>query len=239
MLTTVIVGNSNTFVREGLMVTPRGYANKYTIDTNGSVAREGEQSGRSLTMGLIGWKAHARAWLRADTARTLRDATRHFDMPLGELLSATTMHVADEASRCTDEAPCPWQSVEVAPAAFIDALKLASQWGRLRAVVRNDAGSVAELLIDDAVFERKGDWLNLVTDNFHLHVPWNRVHAAWITAHQGDIQGLYCCDAHGEPLLTLQPTGQRPRFDRVQLATQLDLLTPEIETQEEDNSDDE
>jgi len=30
MLTTVIVGSSNTFVFEGYMVTPRGYSNKYT-----------------------------------------------------------------------------------------------------------------------------------------------------------------------------------------------------------------
>jgi precorrin-3B C17-methyltransferase len=32
MLTTVIVGSSNTFVYEGYMVTPRGYTNKYTWD---------------------------------------------------------------------------------------------------------------------------------------------------------------------------------------------------------------
>ena len=32
MLTTVIIGSSNTFVYEGYMVTPRGYTNKYTWD---------------------------------------------------------------------------------------------------------------------------------------------------------------------------------------------------------------
>lgn len=32
MLTTVLVGSSQTFVFEGYMVTPRGYANKYTSD---------------------------------------------------------------------------------------------------------------------------------------------------------------------------------------------------------------
>ncbi|VAX35558.1 Cobalt-precorrin-3 C(17)-methyltransferase [hydrothermal vent metagenome] len=32
MLTTVIIGNSNTFLFEGYMVTPRGYTNKYTWD---------------------------------------------------------------------------------------------------------------------------------------------------------------------------------------------------------------
>lgn len=33
MLTTVIIGNSTTFMYEGLMITPRGYQRKYTLDT--------------------------------------------------------------------------------------------------------------------------------------------------------------------------------------------------------------
>jgi precorrin-3B C17-methyltransferase len=53
MLTTVLIGNSNTFVRHGLMVTPRGYANKYDMDSRG--AHAGEKAGRSLSTGLLGW----------------------------------------------------------------------------------------------------------------------------------------------------------------------------------------
>jgi precorrin-3B C17-methyltransferase len=45
MLTTVLVGNSNTFVFEGYMVTPRGYTNKYTFD--GDVL-PGQKPARSL-----------------------------------------------------------------------------------------------------------------------------------------------------------------------------------------------
>ena len=48
MLTTVLVGNSNTFMFEGYMVTPRGYTNKYTLD--GSVL-PGQRPGRSLVLG--------------------------------------------------------------------------------------------------------------------------------------------------------------------------------------------
>jgi precorrin-3B C17-methyltransferase len=47
MLTTVIVGSSNTFVFEGYMVTPRGYTNKYTWDGN---ALPGQSPGRSLVV---------------------------------------------------------------------------------------------------------------------------------------------------------------------------------------------
>ena len=45
MLTTVLVGNSNSFVFEGYMVTPRGYSNKYTWDGE---TRPGQKPGRSL-----------------------------------------------------------------------------------------------------------------------------------------------------------------------------------------------
>jgi precorrin-3B C17-methyltransferase len=50
MLTTVLIGSSNTFVYEGLMITPRGYRNKYDLAT-GEV-RAGETPGRSLSSGL-------------------------------------------------------------------------------------------------------------------------------------------------------------------------------------------
>jgi len=47
MLTTVIVGSSNTFLFEGYMVTPRGYTNKYTWD--GEVL-PGQRPGYSLVL---------------------------------------------------------------------------------------------------------------------------------------------------------------------------------------------
>lgn len=60
MLSTVLIGNSNTFIRHGLMVTPRGYANKYDMADGGST-REGEKAGRSLSTGLLGWLEQIRA----------------------------------------------------------------------------------------------------------------------------------------------------------------------------------
>lgn len=47
MLTTVIIGSSNTFLFEGYMVTPRGYTNKYTWDGE---ALPGQTPGRSLVV---------------------------------------------------------------------------------------------------------------------------------------------------------------------------------------------
>ena len=59
MLSTVLIGNSHTFVRHGLMVTPRGYANKYELHGDGST-RDGEKRGRSLSTGLAGWTQNLR-----------------------------------------------------------------------------------------------------------------------------------------------------------------------------------
>lgn len=56
MLSTVLIGNSQTFIQHGLMVTPRGYASKYGMDGGGN-AHAGEQAGRSLSTGLAGWMA--------------------------------------------------------------------------------------------------------------------------------------------------------------------------------------
>ncbi len=47
MLTTVIVGNSNSFIYEGYMVTPRGYTNKYTWDGE---TRLGQKPAQSLRL---------------------------------------------------------------------------------------------------------------------------------------------------------------------------------------------
>ena len=60
MLTTVLIGNSHTFVRDGLMVTPRGYANKYDM-ADGGATRGGERPGRSLSTGLLGWLENLQA----------------------------------------------------------------------------------------------------------------------------------------------------------------------------------
>jgi precorrin-3B C17-methyltransferase len=75
MLTTVLIGNSHTFVQHGLMVTPRGYANKYDLDDGGST-RIGEKAGRSLSTGLLGWMENLRLDY-LEGASTLSLATRH------------------------------------------------------------------------------------------------------------------------------------------------------------------
>jgi len=81
MLTTVLIGNSNTFIRHGLMVTPRGYANKYRVDDGG--AKAGELAGHSLSTGLDGWIADLRA-----SGRSAADLAREHRLPADYIQSA-------------------------------------------------------------------------------------------------------------------------------------------------------
>ena len=55
MMSTVLIGNSSTYVRNGRMITPRGYADKYEVESGSAAARQGETAGRSLSTGLSGW----------------------------------------------------------------------------------------------------------------------------------------------------------------------------------------
>ena len=104
MLSTVLIGNSSTFLREGLMVTPRGYANKYDVD-QGFETREGEKAGRSLSSGLLGWIEGLRAE-HAAGAGLVELASRH-RLPadyIAQVLAAPDAHAPAEAGTEETEA---------------------------------------------------------------------------------------------------------------------------------------
>jgi len=85
MLTTLLIGNASTYVQEGLMVTPRGYANKYQ-DLTG-FARPGEKAGRSLSLGLEGWRNAIRAHWQGSPAVSPEELAALFDTSVAEVLA--------------------------------------------------------------------------------------------------------------------------------------------------------
>ncbi|WP_255435247.1 precorrin-3B C(17)-methyltransferase [Rhodoferax sp. BLA1] len=101
MLSTVLIGNSNTFVRDGLMVTPRGYANKYDMQGDGS-AREGEKRGRSLSTGLLGWMANLHADFAEGISLTQLAQLHHLPADYLELVLRTPLE--EEETPGADEA---------------------------------------------------------------------------------------------------------------------------------------
>ena len=76
MLSTVLIGNSNTFIRDGLMVTPRGYANKYDVAKGERSTKGGEQAGRSLSTGLNGWLEAIR-----ESGKSAAELAREYRLP--------------------------------------------------------------------------------------------------------------------------------------------------------------
>ncbi|NCA89351.1 MAG: precorrin-3B C(17)-methyltransferase [Gammaproteobacteria bacterium] len=87
MLSTVLIGNAATFIREGLMVTPRGYANKYE-DLTGA-AKAGEKAGRSLSLGLEGWRAAILGYRREHPEASAEELAQRFDGPAEEILAVS------------------------------------------------------------------------------------------------------------------------------------------------------
>lgn len=104
MLTTVLIGNSHTFIQHGLMVTPRGYANKYDLD-DGGATREGERAGRSLSTGLLGWLQNLRAD-HAEGASAADLALRH-RLPVDYIEAVLAAPVEDEST-----APAPVEEAQ-------------------------------------------------------------------------------------------------------------------------------
>lgn len=203
MLTTVLIGNSSTFLRDGLMITPRGYANKYQVLT-GDI-REGEKAGRSLSMGLTGWKACARRYLSENPAKSLNDSANYFTVSFGEMLDAV-------AGASPDDLAGEHSAVTVDAAQLPAVLEAASQWGALRAVVRNGNDSVAELMIKANDLTLKGDWLSVVNDNFHMHIPWNKVAKCYLSRQGTQSAGVYFLDEAGQSLLRLLLIRQDGQF---------------------------
>ena len=203
MLTTVLIGNSTTYIEQGLMITPRGYANKY--DNLTGEAKDGEEAGRSLTMGLEGWKACLREHLNLHKNLTWEKAADYFNVPLEEVLSAVSQNTDDQNSA--------HKAVEVRPNQLENVLQSSSNWGRLRGVVRTDSGAVVELFLQGKDFVQKNDWLSIENEAFHLHVNWSLVKTAYFASRDDKTYGLHFIDQHGRLVFRISLTKQDQAFN--------------------------
>lgn len=227
MLTTVLIGNSSTYIEQGLMITPRGYANKYEALTG--TAKEGEQAGRSLSMGLEGWKSCLCQYLAANTGTSLESAADYFGVSLGEILSAVALG-SDAGEH---------QAVHVTAAQLSTALDSSKAWGTLRAIVRAEAGAVTELFIHGDDFKQKGDWLSIENEAFHLHVNWSKVTDAYFASRDKTSYGLHFVDTFGRLVFRVLLTKQNDAFNTEELASyhQAWQSLGELETSQEVNND--
>ncbi len=208
MLTTVLIGNSTTFMREGLMITPRGYANKY--DDMTGAALDGEKKGRSLSMGLEGWQACVRESMRQQGHRSLRDLAAWFNVHSGDILQAISEADGEDAAG-------DYQGIAVDEAGLQQFPGEAKSWGNLRAVVRSEAGAVSELMVSAEDFSSKGDWISIENKYCHLHVNWQKVAKAWLIRRQdeqGDVFcGVFFCDEKNHSVFSLSLVRNEQAFD--------------------------
>lgn len=205
MLTTVLIGNSSTFIREGLMITPRGYANKYSCLTG--VIKEGEQAGISLTMGLKGWYACVCQYIKNNPGLTLEKIADYFGVAVGEVLNAIATH------KNTDE----YKVARIQKDKLNTVIKACEQWGHLRGIVRAEAGAVTELFLQAQDFQLRGDWLNIETKLFHCHVNWRKVACAYLACRQDKSYGINFIDNKGHLVFRLLLSKENGEFnaDRV------------------------
>ncbi|MDQ6964994.1 MAG: precorrin-3B C(17)-methyltransferase [Mariprofundales bacterium] len=194
MLTTVIIGNSSSFIQSGLLITPRGYSNKY--DTLTGEAKEGEHSGRSLSMGLDGWHSCVRRWLATGHGGSWEQITTHFAAPLGEILAAI-------AAASPQEPAGSYRARHIAREELADLLADLPNWGELRAVIRTANGAISETVVNGEQLHLKGEWLNCITSHFHLHLPWSRVESAYAACRNERSMGLHFLDGAGDLLFRL------------------------------------
>ncbi len=209
MLTTVLIGNSSTFIDQGLMITPRGYANKYN-EITGS-AKDGEQAGRSLTMGLDGWKTCLRQYLNQNPSLTWEKAADYFAVPLAEVLSAVAQGTPDNGETDT------YKAIQINASNLDQALKSCDNWGRLRGIVRTDSGAVVELFLHAENFTRRTEWLNIENEAFHLHINWSKVTTAYFASRPDKSYGIHFIDLFGRLVFRLLLTKQQGEFKPIQL----------------------
>jgi precorrin-3B C17-methyltransferase len=207
MLTTVLIGNSSTFIKAGLMITPRGYANKYNSLTGAT--KEGEQAGVSLSMGLEGWYACLRQYVQDNPGLTLEKIADYFGVVMGEVLAAIA----------AGESAGEHKAARVAQDKLNDVVSACQSWGRLRGIIRAEAGAVSELFLQAQDFQLRGDWLNIETDAFHCHINWSKVAAAYLASRDDKSYGVNFIDNKGHLVFRLLMMKEKGEFSANQLAT--------------------
>ncbi|VAW98730.1 Cobalt-precorrin-3 C(17)-methyltransferase [hydrothermal vent metagenome] len=206
MLTTVLIGNSSTYMDQGLMITPRGYANKYAGIT-GDI-KDGEKAGVSLSMGLLGWKACIRQYIRENYSASIKAIATHFNCSIKEILSAVAEGNSEDTS-------AGFEAQIINDSNFDNIITESKKWGSLRAVVRSDAGAVSELMMTGEQFIAKNNWLNIENQHFHLHIDWTKVTQAYFIQKNDSMRAIYFLNIHGDSIFNLSLVRADGEFDTI------------------------
>jgi len=203
MLSTVLVGNSSTYVRKGLMITPRGYSHKY--DGLTGELKDGERSGRSLSMGLEGWKACVRRYLRETPSVSLQDAARNFDVPPGQILLAISEAESSESGNRFAALVIPG-----AEAAVLDAVR---EWGRIQILLAGGTETLCVVRMNGDALFRHGERIYADSGDLSLSIDRARLSRAWFVSWDTESRGVHFVDAAGNSVFEIDLIKHGGRFD--------------------------
>ncbi|MCF6281435.1 MAG: precorrin-3B C(17)-methyltransferase [Candidatus Polarisedimenticolaceae bacterium] len=191
MLSTVIIGNSDSYWQEGLMITPRGYSNKYQNLTGETHA--GEKAGHSLSLGLEGWQVALYEHLQANLQESLAEAATLFDVPMAALLGAL-------ANR-EDDSACLFKATQVASEQSRELLAHCKSWVPLRATLQQLNGVTAQVTLNtEKELNLDGEMLLLGNKNGQFQMELSSISSIWFVQHE---QSIHFLDRHGNTLFQL------------------------------------
>ncbi|MBK1734469.1 precorrin-3B C(17)-methyltransferase [Halorhodospira abdelmalekii] len=159
--------------------------------------------GQSLPLGLEGWHAEVRAWLRShhdpniEAATQLEAAMHHFDVPWAEIVTAVEERLTD--------ADDPFSSRPIAPHDLAAVLTEHCRSPRLSATTATPEGVLLQLEVDPDRVRLEGGRLTLAAAQSQLVIDTQRITDGFLLRRPGGLSSLELCDLHGDLLLRLTP----------------------------------
>ncbi len=194
MLTTVLIGNSSTFIKEGLMVTPRGYANKYEGITGG--LKEGEKKGRSLSLGLDGWKADIKETLHDSNGEQVEQVADGYGLSVEEVFLALTAP-AEESQDVVD-----W-AIQGDGHAGIAALQALDATQSLTCLIGAAKAGQTQVVLQAGDFEITAEQIMLQKSPMTLTLAREVITKSWLIKRDGELKSIWLLTQQGDVVICL------------------------------------
>lgn len=190
MLSTVLIGNSSTFMQAGLMITPRGYANKYQNITG--AIHDGEKAGRSLNMGLSSWHDCVVEYARQNPEQTFFDIAAYFICSEAQVFSAWQM-VSEGINNKTVIQAADTNGVE-------ETLEYILQAQHFTLQVKNHGVELSVDVHDNEVFVNQGV-ITIKNDQLSMSIERHTIEQIWLV--EGKNKQFVFTDVEGRTLFSV------------------------------------
>lgn len=195
MLTTVLIGNSSTFMKEGLMVTPRGYANKYKGITGEVI--EGEKKGRSLSLGLEGWKESIRQALTESNGEDASHLANKYGLSIDEIFLAL-ISFSDEDGTIID-----WAR-ELNVNAGLDRIARLEKNQTLTCFVGDKKTGQTQIMINGSDLKYTGNQLVLNRNDTKVTIDTRDLGKVWSIERDSTMHSIWLLNKQGDSVMHLQ-----------------------------------